>query len=57
MIALEIIEGQDIIVNDLFAVAVEHPEYYEGGDGIHLIPAGVKAVGTIVADVIKSVLK
>ncbi|GAB6010680.1 SGNH/GDSL hydrolase family protein [Viscerimonas tarda] len=57
MIALECIEGQGIVVDDLFTVANAHPEYYEGGDGVHLAPVGVKAIGTVVANVIKEVIK
>lgn len=56
MLALECIEGQNIAVNDLFTLANAHPEYYEGGDGIHLVPIGVKALGTHVAKVLKDIM-
>lgn len=56
-IALEAVKGQDILVNDLFQLVIDHPEYYAGGDGTHLVPAGVAAMAGQVADVIGKTLE
>jgi lysophospholipase L1-like esterase len=38
-----------VIIDDLFGLAAQHPEYYAGGDGVHLVPAGVTALAAQVA--------
>lgn len=43
-IALNAIKNQEIAVNDLFGFVINQPDYYAGGDGIHLVAAGVVAV-------------
>ncbi len=55
-IALECIKGKEILFNDLFTLGDQHPEYYEGGDGIHLNSTGIKAFGTHVANFIREML-
>jgi lysophospholipase L1-like esterase len=49
-IALEYISTQkDIKVNDLWALVIDHPEYYKGGDGTHPVSAGFSALAQKVA--------
>ncbi|MCC8423725.1 SGNH/GDSL hydrolase family protein [Mucilaginibacter sp. UR6-11] len=49
-IALDYIATQkDIKVDDLWTLAIEHPEYYQGGDGTHPIPSGFSALAHKVA--------
>jgi hypothetical protein len=55
-IALEAISGHGIAINDLFASAELHPEYYTGGDGVHLNKDGVNALAAQVASVIEQAL-
>ncbi len=55
-IALEAIKGKNIKVNDLFALVENHPEYYAGGDGTHLVTAGGNALIEQVAKVISETL-
>ena len=55
-IAKEIIQREDIIFNDLFSFVKNHPEYYAGGDGTHLVPKGVDAVSQEVTKVLLSTL-
>ena len=55
-IASEIINGQDILVNDLFGLVEKQPGYYDGGDGTHLVGAGVEAMAEQVAAVISGVI-
>jgi hypothetical protein len=44
-IALDYVTAQkDIRVDDLWAATIDHPEYYQGGDGAHPIPAGYTAL-------------
>jgi len=49
-IALDYISTQkDIMVDDLWGFAIDHPEYYQGGDGTHPLPSGFAALGQKVA--------
>jgi hypothetical protein len=50
-IALDYISTQkDIKVDDLWTLAIQHPEYYQGGDGTHPIPSGFSALAGQVAN-------
>jgi hypothetical protein len=50
-IALDYIATQkDIRVDDLWALTIDHPEYYQGGDGAHPLPAGYTALAQKVAE-------
>lgn len=51
-IALNAIKHQGIKINDLFEFVVNQPDYYAGGDGVHLTPLGVTAVAKEVSDFI-----
>jgi lysophospholipase L1-like esterase len=55
-IALEAIQGQNILLNDLFRLVEEHPDYYAGGDGVHLVDVGVTALANQVASVILNII-
>lgn len=55
-IALKAISGYRIAINDLFALAELHPEYYTGGDGVHLNQEGVNALAAQVANAIEQVI-
>jgi lysophospholipase L1-like esterase len=48
-IAKSYFSDKKVVINDLFELAIYHPEYYAGGDGIHLVPAGVTALAAQVA--------
>ncbi len=49
-IALDYVTAQkDIRVDDLWALVIDHPEYYQGGDGAHPVPAGYTALAQKVA--------
>lgn len=47
----------DILVNDLWGVVVDHPEYYAGGDGTHPVELGWEALATQVIKVLNEVLE
>ncbi len=50
-IALDYVTAQkDIRVDDLWALVVDHPEYYQGGDGAHPLAPGYTALAQKVAD-------
>jgi lysophospholipase L1-like esterase len=51
-IALKYINQKGIKVNDLWNVVVDHPEYYEGGDGIHPADIGYSALAKQVSQII-----
>lgn len=51
-IALKYINREGIKVNDLWNVVVDHPEYYEGGDGTHPIDIGYSALAEQVSWII-----
>lgn len=51
-IAAELIAKEKIPVNDLFALVLDHPEYFSK-DGIHASPAGITAQATQVAAAIE----
>lgn len=55
-IALKHIHQEGIQVNDLWNVMVNHPEYYEGGDGTHPTNIGYSALAQQVLQVINSEL-
>lgn len=49
-VALDFISKQkDIRVNDLWGFTVNHPEFFQGGDGTHPNPSGYQAIGRKVA--------
>lgn len=49
-IALDYMATQkDIRIDDLWTLAMDHPEFYKGGDGTHPIPAGFHALAQKVA--------
>jgi lysophospholipase L1-like esterase len=52
-IAAEYIAGQNIVTDDLFTLVIDHPEYYAGGDGTHLVPIGVTEMAKQVARIIE----
>jgi hypothetical protein len=54
-IALGIVAGKRIPVDDLFALSVDHPEY-TGPDGVHASQAGIAAQGAQVASAIEACL-
>lgn len=45
-----------IMVDDLWSVVVDHPEYYAGGDGTHPVEAGWEALATRVTEVLTEAL-
>ncbi|MBD5247932.1 MAG: SGNH/GDSL hydrolase family protein [Barnesiella sp.] len=47
----------NIMVDDLWAVVVDHPEYYAGGDGTHPVEAGWEALAAQVTKVLNEVLE
>ena len=51
-IALGIVTRQEIPVNDLFALVIDHPEY-SSPDGVHASPAGISAQAKQVAEAIE----
>lgn len=55
-IAASYFAGKPVVTNDLYTLAVNHPEYYAGGDGTHLVKAGVTALAEQVATTILQVL-
>lgn len=55
-IALNAIKNQGIQVNDLFEFVINRPDYYAGGDGIHLAASGVDAVAEEVSKFISEEL-
>ena len=55
-IATEYLKGKGVKINDLFSIAKYNTAFYDGGDGVHLQPIGVKALATQVADNILEVL-
>lgn len=56
-IALDYMATQkDIKIDDLWGFTVNHPEYYQGGDGAHPIPSGYHALAQKVADELSSMI-
>ena len=55
-IALKYIIKAGIEVNDIWSTALAHPEYFEGGDGVHPNKDGWKALGSQEAAVIEKYL-
>ncbi|HTH82510.1 MAG TPA: SGNH/GDSL hydrolase family protein [Mucilaginibacter sp.] len=56
-IALDYITSQkNIRVDDLWAATIDHPEYYQGGDGAHPIPSGYTALAQHVAAELTGIL-
>jgi lysophospholipase L1-like esterase len=50
-IALDYVTAKkDIRVDDLWALVVDHPEYYQGGDGAHPLAPGYTALAQKVAE-------
>lgn len=47
---------KQVSINDLFALVEDHPEYYAGGDGVHLVAIGTTAIARQVAEKVKSLL-
>lgn len=47
----------NIMVNDLWGLVVDHPEYYAGGDGTHPVDAGWEALAAQVTKVLNEVLE
>jgi lysophospholipase L1-like esterase len=56
-IAQKCIAGKNIVTDNLYAFVIDHPEYYAGGDGTHLVKQGVTAMAKQVASVIERVIK
>jgi hypothetical protein len=57
-IALDYVSTQkDIKVDDLFATVIDHPEYYQGGDGTHPLQKGFSALAQKVAAELSSLLE
>ncbi len=55
-IAGEYFKDKPVVIDDLFSVMYGHPEYYEGGDGIHMGTSGVQALAGQVAALLSSLL-
>jgi hypothetical protein len=56
-IALDyIVKQKDIRVDSLYELTINHPEFYEGGDGTHPNPSGYQAVAEKVAAALSAVL-
>ncbi len=51
-----IAKAGDIIVDDLWSVVVDHPEYYAGGDGTHPVESGWEALAAQVTKVLEEAL-
>lgn len=47
----------NIMVDDLWGVVVDHPEYYAGGDGTHPVESGWEALAAQVTKVLNQVLE
>ncbi len=56
-IAQEYLKDKEVIINDLFKCVENHPEYYAGGDGTHLVTPGVNALANQVTKTIISALQ
>lgn len=57
-IALDYVSAQkDIKVDDLFATVIDHPEYYQGGDGTHPLQIGFSALAQKVAAELSALLE
>lgn len=56
-IALKHVRKAGIPVNDLWSVVIDHPEYYQGGDGTHPVAAGYAALAAQVSKVISEALE
>lgn len=52
-----IAKAGDIMVDDLWATVIDHPEYYAGGDGTHPVEAGWEALGAQVTKVLNEALE
>jgi hypothetical protein len=55
-IATAVAAQEHVPVDDLFGLVEQHPEFYVGGDGIHLGPKGITAQAEQVAQQILKVL-
>ncbi|MDR0815286.1 MAG: SGNH/GDSL hydrolase family protein [Bacteroidales bacterium] len=56
-IASQAIAGQNVVTNDLFTLVIDHPEYYAGGDGTHLVESGVAELAKQVTNVITQAIQ
>jgi len=52
----EMLKNEDVLINDLYSVVESDPVFYQGGDGVHPAPAGVKALATQVSSKIRQAL-
>ncbi len=55
-LAAEMLKNEDVLINDLYSVIEPDPVFYQGGDGVHPAPAGVKALATQVSNKIQQAL-
>lgn len=56
--AKHISKEKNIKTNDLFGLVVDHPEYYNGGDGVHPVESGYKALaGQVAKEILDSLEK
>ena len=55
-VAGELLKGEDVAINDLYSVVERNNAFYNGGDGIHPAPPGVKALANQVSDQIRLAL-
>lgn len=54
-VALDYIKKHhEIIIDDLWALTINHPDFYQGGDGTHPNPLGYKAIGEKVSEVLSA---
>ncbi|MEL7587466.1 MAG: SGNH/GDSL hydrolase family protein [Prolixibacteraceae bacterium] len=52
----EMLKNEDVAINDLYSVVEADPVFYQGGDGVHPAPAGVKALAKQVSGKIREAL-
>lgn len=52
-----IVKDGNILVDDLWGLVIDHPEYYAGGDGTHPVELGWEALAAQVTKVLNEVLE
>ena len=55
-LAAGLLKNEDVTINDLYSVVERNNAFYNGGDGVHPAPPGVKALANQVSDKIRLAL-
>jgi len=55
-LAGELLKAEDVTINDLYSVVERNNAFYNGGDGVHPSPPGVKVLANQVSDQIRLAL-